>query len=303
MVSEEIGGMAVKRIWAAAALALLLCGCAAPGRQAAPQRESLPDHSGRREESGQELYRHGGVRVLFVQLQEPRDSGIRLELLVENGTSRNLALTGSRFVVNGVTVPGALYIQASAGTRCRGYLELYADGLDGAMIRRIREIRGKDVKLLDTDTFAQVAQVPFSLEALSQEEESVRPDRSGVELYRGEGICIKARALTDAFYGKTLQLLVENDLDRDILLEARQVLVNGCEVDAWMCDTVCGQTVRWCLLDLYDTSLAENGIRSIGSVALTVAVKDADSGEELLLAENLAVQVRDGTARITAPRA
>ena len=293
----------MKRKWLMAALSccLLLSGCGRSGNQqpvppAQGQTPSLPAH---KETTGkpellqeQVIYDSGGVKITVKGLEENTMTGTRIRVLVENGTERNIAFSGDLFVVNGVTMPGYLYAEAAAGMKANDAIELFADSLETAGILQIGTVRGADARIVDTDTFDTLAQVPFELETAYEEHLDYEPDESGVELYKTEDVTVIAQVISDEFYGKTARLLVDDDGDRDVIVEAQNVSVNGYTLDAWLYDTVCADTVRYCQLDLFEMGLAENGIDQIETVTFRLNILDAASYETLAQSELLTVTVQ-----------
>ena len=239
----------------------------------------------------QVIYDAEGIRITVTGMEENTMSGTQIKILVENGTDRNIAFSGDLFVVNGVTVPGYLYAQAAAGMKCRDAIELYSDTLDTAGITRIGSIRGFDTRIVDTDTYETVAKVPLELTAAHEENLNYSPDETGFELFRTEDVSVIAQVISEEYYGKTVRLLVKNNTGKDIIVEAENISVNGYTVDAWLFDTVCADTIRFCQLDLFQTGLEENGIDMVENVTFHLNILDANSYETIAKSELLTVEV------------
>lgn len=247
-----------------------------------PQAQLLPE---------QVIFDSDGLRITVKGMEEDTMAGTRIRLLVENGTQKNIVLSGDLFVVNGVTMPGYLYAEAAAGTKTNDAIELYGDSLEAAGIVEIQTLRGYDVRIVDTDTYETLTQVPMELETAYNQGPAFVPGETGVELYKTEGITVIAQVISEEFYGKTARLLVNNELERDIIVEAEHISVNGYTVDAWLYDTVCAETLRYCQLDLFETGLAENGIDQIETVTFTLNLLDAETYETIARSDALTVNV------------
>ena len=237
------------------------------------------------------IYDAEGIRITVKGMEENTMTGTDVKLLLENGTDRNLVLCGDLFVVNGVTVPGYLYAEAAAGTKTHDAIELYSDVLKSAGIGQIGTIRGYDARIVDTDTYETLMQIPLELTTAYAPEEPYAHEESGVELYRDRELTVIAQMITEEFYGRTAQLLVKNDTGKDIIVEAENISVNGYTVDAWLYDTVVADTVRYCQLDLFETGLVENGIEEIDTVSFRLNFLDANSFEPIARTEVLTVEV------------
>lgn len=247
-----------------------------------PQTQLLPE---------QVIFDSDGIRITVKGMEEATMAGTRIRLLVENATQKNIVLSGDLFVVNGVTMPGYLYAEAAAGTKTNDAIELYGDSLEAAGIVEIQTLRGYDIRIVDTDTYETLTPVPLELETAYNQGPAFVPMEAGVELYNTEGITVIAQVISEEFYGKTARLLVKNELERDIIVEAEHISVNGYTVDAWLYDTVCAGTLRYCQLDLFETGLAENGIDQIETITFTLNLLDAETYETIARTDALTVTV------------
>lgn len=278
-------------------LCLILCLCVlAGGCGQAPQEITLPTQTETKWTeptlSEQVIYDTDGIRITVKGMEENTLTGTDVKILLENGTDRNVVLSGDLFVVNGVTVPGYLYAEAAAGTRTNDAIELYSDVLKSAGIGKIGTIRGYDARIVDTDTYETLARIPLELTTAYASQEPYVHEEHGVQLYQNREITVIAQMITEEFYGRTAQLLVKNDTGKDIIVEALNVSVNGYTVDAWLYDAVVADTVRYCQLDLFETGLAENGIDRIDRVSFRLNFLDADSLETIAQSDVLTVEVK-----------
>jgi len=280
-----------------AAVCCILTGCARePAYPPVPTELPLPVRTEAPEElqllSEQVIHNSDGIRITVKGMEENTMAGTRIRVLVENGTEHNIAFSGDLFVVNGVTVPGYLYTEVAAGMKSNDAIELYSDTLEAAGIVEIGTLQGADARIVDTDTYETLAAVPFTLETAYAQGLKYTPDESGVELFRAEDITVIAQVISEEFYGRTARLLVKNDSDDDIIVEAENISVNGYTVDAWLYDVVCEDTVRYCQLDLFETGLAENGIDRIETITFRLNILDAEDYETVARSELLTVEVK-----------
>lgn len=239
----------------------------------------------------QVIYDADGIRVTVKGMEENTMTGTNIRILLENGTDRNIVFSGDLFVVNDVTVPGYLYAEAAAGTRKNDAIEFYTDALNASGIAYIGEIRGFDTRIVDTDTYETLAEVPLELITAYAREGSYAHDESGVKLYDDQGILVTAQMISTEFYGRTARLLVKNETEKDIIVEAENISVNGYTVDAWLYDTVVADTVRYCQLDLFQSGLEENGIDQIETISFRLNFLDAASFDTIAQSEVLTVDV------------
>lgn len=228
---------------------------------------------------------------ITVKGMEPGWMGTDIRLEVENHTDQNIALSGDNVVVNGVTMSAYLYIDVAAGKKANGVLSLYADSLETAGMEQIGWLQTCDARIVDTDSYTTITDVDFEI-VTSLGRDFVQPlDEAGELLYESGGIQVIAKVMTDAFYGKTLVLFVKNGSDKDVIVQAENISVNGFTVDAWMHDFVSAGTVRFCDLDLWESGLKENGIEAIEDITFTIQLTDPYSFAELAQSGELQVFV------------
>lgn len=277
------------------------CGCsaqeaplttAAPETTLAPQTETtVPETTSGVEVEQQVVYDAEGIRVTVTGLSTGW-MGTKVNLLLENETDRNIALSGDVFAVNGITVPGYLYAEAAAGMMTNDALELYSEALEIAGITAIATIRSSDIRLVDTDSFDIVARVPLELTTSLPETYQQGIDDTGEELFTQDGITVIAQIIRQELYGRTVQLLVKNETGKDILVEADNISVNGYTLDAWLYDSVLADTVRYCQMDLFSTGLEENGIQEIRQVTFDLRILNGENLQTITQSERLELQVQ-----------
>lgn len=257
---------------------------------AQPTESRVPETTALPQLESQVVYDSDGITVTVKDLQEDW-MGTRVNLLVENRTDRNIALSGDVFAVNGVTVPGYLYAEAAAGMKTNDSIELYADALKTANISRISTIRTGDARIVDTDDFDVLARVELDLATDIAPGYQQGIDDSGEVLFEQEGITVVAQVISQELYGRTVRLLVKNETGKDILVEAEHISVNGYTLDAWLYEKVLADTVRFCALDLFAGGLEANGIEEIEQVSFTLKFLNATNLETLLKSDVLEVYV------------
>lgn len=238
------------------------------------------------------LYESDAVKITAIGMEESW-TGTDIKLLVENLTDRNVALSGDNFVVNGITMPGYLYIDVAAGKKANGALSLYSSNLDVAGITTLAAINAKDAHIIDTDSYNTIAETPFEIVTSAGLTYIQELDESGDILFESNGVAVKARVISDSLFGETVILYVKNGAGKDIVVEADNISVNGFTVDAWMYDTVFTNTVRFCELDIFSTSLEENGIETVEDVSFTINIIDPKTYGTIAKSDELQIVVNE----------
>lgn len=219
--------------------------------------------------------------------------GLDIKLLVENYTNKNIVLSGENVVVNGVTMSCYMYIEVAAGKKTNGTITIYNDNLDLAQIKGIAWVQTCDAHIVDTDSFATIADVSFEIQTSLGRDYVQVIDESGELLYEANGIQVFTKVMSDEFYGKNLVLYVKNGSGKDVIIRAENISVNGFTMDAWMYDFVSAGTVRFCELDLWESGLEENGIDVVENISFTVQITDANSYYTLAESGELQVFIQE----------
>ena len=236
------------------------------------------------------IYDTDGVTVTVTGIEEGW-TGTEIKLLVENATDRNIAVSGDNIIVNGVTMSAYLYIDVAAGKKTNSTMSIYSDNLEAAGIERIATLNAKDAHIVDTDSYETLAAAPFEIVTSIGSDYVQEIDDSGDILFESNGVSVIAKIITDSLFGEEVMLLVKNTSNEDITVEAENISVNGFTVDGWMYDTVYAGTVRFCEMDIYSSSLEENGITEVEDVCFTINLINPNTYSRIAKSDEIQVVV------------
>lgn len=135
-------------------------------------------------------------------------------------------------------------------------------------------IAGTDVKQIE-DTIG------------STEEETTKNTGASVTqqtIFEQDGIKIAVTGLEldGSFFGSELKLLIENDTDNGITVQARNVSVNGYMVDTSMSVDVASKKKSNDALTFMERSLEERGIEQIAEIDFSFHIFNSDSWDSLI---------------------
>ena len=272
-------------------LAALLTGCST-GEQTpvVPGGDQTQQTNPPKTELAQTLvYDSNGIKITATELKMNGFMGPEIKFLVENNTDKNIAFTADLLVVDGVTVTGYMYVDVAAGKKANDVLTVYETALESAGIDTIGRIVNFDGRIVDTDSFETLYDAPFTLETSAAGTVTPGTHDSGELLFQDQGISVYTQVIADQLFGKSVRLLVKNETQADVIVQAENISVNGFTVDAWMYDTVYANTVRYCELDLLSSSLADNGIETIEAVTFTLEILNANTYDIITQSQELTV--------------
>lgn len=238
------------------------------------------------------VYDGNNVKITAVELVDSW-TGKGIKFLVENNTDKNIALSGSDIVLNGISMTANLYIDVAAGMKSYGTLDLYSSDMETAGVSDVAVIAAKDAYIYDTDNYETLMKVPFELVTSLGSDYVQSVDESGDAVFESKGVKVVAKVISEEFYGKTVLLFVKNESGKDVIIAAENVSVNGFTIDAWMYDTVYSETVRFCDLDLFSSGLSENGIEEIENVTFNINVIDSNSYAKIATSDKIEVYVNE----------
>lgn len=213
-------------------------------------------------------------------------------LLVENATDADIAVTGDDFVVNGITVPGSMYIKVAAGKKANDHFSFRSEDLDLCGISKIVSVSTLDARVVNAESYDEIFKVSFEIKEPDADSYIQNIDESGDLLYDENGFTVIAKQVIETNYGPSLILLIKNETDNNILIQAEDVSVNSFMVYGSMSDAVCAGTVSFCDLSLRDDELEENGIKTIEDIAFTLKFLNPDTYSKYAVTNELTVSVK-----------
>ena len=211
------------------------------------------------------IYEDSEIKVTAVDLTEEYSS-FDLSFLIENNSSRNIALVGDYFLVNGAVIAEDIYIRAASGKKGYGTLSLNKNDLDAAGVDMIATIASGDLHITDTDNYDEIYFVPFTVETSFADHYSPSGDSAGELLYDKNGIKVTFLTMKRGYSGFYVYLLIQNDTAYMLTAEAENVSVNGFTIGTWMFDQIHPGTARVCEFLISDSDLEESKVSSINEI-------------------------------------
>lgn len=270
-------------------LTMILTGCGA----SAPEQATPPSTKPGNAEPGQPtlpeqvIYDENDIKITFKSYEYEE-----LELLVENGTDKNIALSADELVINGITVPVFLYVEAAAGKKTVDIVDLDEDIMEVAQIRDIARLHCPEAQIVDTDSYETLHDLSFTLAAQGSEGFRQPIDSTGDRIFERNGVTVTAQTVSGSFFGQSLRLFVRNGMGRDVIVQAENVSVNGSALEAWLYDKVYDGTVRYCELELFEDGLEDSGIGKIEEVSFTISLTDPKTFQTLITSDRITISAK-----------
>ncbi|MBQ6292588.1 MAG: hypothetical protein IJK77_01765 [Lachnospiraceae bacterium] len=223
-----------------------------------------------------------GIRVVFRSFSED-ETGSKVEIYVQNGTEKNIALSCISLCVNAYMMPEPAAICLGPDSELNDALFFDRAALDERGIREIGSVYCR-MRVIDTDTGETLAD-PDAYEIRTSAYGRMADTKiwEGRELYDDNGVRILLTDVTRTRTGGTcFKLYVENNSKKDLSLVGLQAVVNGRLADAPYLGVV--NADRKALTDLVvSKSFREKyGISdAIDSLELSLEARDGDNWDLL----------------------
>lgn len=261
----------------------------APSETPTEPQQTEPQQSAAEELAETVIYDGEDYKITATGLNLDGILGAEIKILLENNTDKNIALTGSDLVVNGISLTGYLYIDAAAGKKAMGELLIPSETMEIAGIEHIATVSAKDAHITDTDEYESLADMPFDLKTSIADTYMQEINTDGDTIWESNGVTVIAQVVADSFWGNRVQLLIKNESSENILMQADNISVNGFMVTAIMSDAVYAGTVCFGDLTIFDSDLEDSGITDIENVAFALKILNPETYDTIAESEELTV--------------
>ena len=223
------------------------------------------------------IYDDSEIKITAVELTNERNS-FDLSFLVENNSSRNIAVCGDYFLVNGAVIEEDIYIRAASGKKGYGTLSLSKGDLDAAGVDMIATITSGDFRITVSDSYREIYFVPFTIETSFADQYTSPESSAGKLLYENNGLKVTFLTMRRDYSGYDVYLLIQNDTSYMLTADAENLSVNGFTIGIWMYEQIYPGTARVCAFRISDSTLNESNLTDISEITFEVRfVKDLNT--------------------------
>lgn len=217
---------------------VLLWGCKSAEDKQTVQDESKETFTDSTKESSDEakskadgkerqlLFSYNGLTVSAIDFDTGDTKG--LDVLIENGTDKNLTVMWETAVVNNYMVDCMCYESVEAGKTNNPYVGFLEDSIERSEIETIGEIE-LNIKAYETESMDVFYESKgLIMKTAHYDDMQVKKLDEGEELYNKNGIRIIGRKLKISEDGsKSYELFIENSSDEYIAVSCDNAYVNG----------------------------------------------------------------------------
>lgn len=272
-------------------LSLTACGSSSGGEVKPPSEVSTPNaeveespQAGQAEDTEitieeTVLVDEAGVKITAKSLNDNGLLGAEVKLLIENSSGKDLTFQCRNSSVNGYMVETMMSVDVVDGKKANDSLIFMASDLENSGIVTIADMEFSFhiFTTADWKDYLDTPQIQLQTSAAGTYVYSF--DDSGDLAYEGNGVkvVVKGLATEDSMLGPSVLVYLENNSDKTVTVQARDVSINGFMVDAlFSSDVVTGKHAVDAITFL-TTQLEENGISQIQTVELSFHIFDTAS--------------------------
>ena len=257
----------MKKQMLAALTAILLVSC---GSETTETPSSVSAQTASIEETV--ILDQNGLKITATDLEDSF-MGDELKLLVENNSGQNLTVQSHASSVNGYMITNIMSIDVANGKKVNDALTLSASEMEDCGITSITDL-AFTLHVFNTDTWEAVIDTPvIELKTNLSGTVTQTYDDSGNVVYDAGGIRIITKGKTDdSILGPGIQVYVENNTSESIMVQTRNVSINGFMVDSYYSPEILPGKRSLSSLTISDTSLTENRITDFTSAELSFVI-------------------------------
>ena len=230
------------------------------------------------------IFDERGIKVTAKELNMKGTFGPELKLLIENDSGSDLTFQCRGASVNGYMVETMMSVDVANGKKANDSLTFSNSDIKLCGIDTIANLCFS-LHIFDSntwDTFIDTAEI--ELRTSNYEGYAFTYDDAGQVAYEGNGVKIVVKGVSSdsSWFGPSVLVFIQNDTDRMITVQARNVSVNGFMVEPIFSSDVAAGKVAIDDLTLMNSDIEANGIESIDEVELSFHVFYEDTWDDIV---------------------
>ncbi|MDD6319580.1 MAG: hypothetical protein PUA63_01795 [Oscillospiraceae bacterium] len=222
------------------------------------------------------LVDEAGVKITAKSLETDGIFGPEIKLLIENNSGKDLTFQCRNASVNGYMVETMMSVDVVNGKKANDSLTFMESDFEACGIEEIADIEIA-FHIFDTagwETYLDTDAIQIKTSIADTYEYTY--DDSGDLVYEGNDIKIVVKGLAEdaSVFGPSIVVYIENNSDKNITVQTRDVSIDGFMVEAmFSCDVVAGKRAVDAITFM-ESDLTENEITAINDVELSFHVFD-----------------------------
>ena len=223
----------------------------------------------------QVLLDDNGLKVTATEYVEDGMFGDSIKLLVENNSDKTIGLGCKALIVNDYMISDLFSSTVAAGKKSNETIDLYNNQLENAGIENVGKIE-LYFQTFDPDTYMTDKEYDcVTIETSAFDKIDTTPNDSGTTLFETDGVKIVGKYVDeDSIWGAGVLLYIENNLDKNIVVQCDDMSINGYMVTPLFSSTVYSNKKAIDDIAILQSDLEENGIQSVDEIELNFKILD-----------------------------
>lgn len=232
-----------------------------------------------------------GIKITAKELIKDSFMGPEIELLIENNSDKKIIVQSRNVSINGYMVQPMMSTEVESGKSANDSLSFSSTELEENGIDTIGQIE-LNLVILDPDTYQSIFEPDaIIIETSAASEVSTTNDDNLTTLFEQDGIIISYKETdTEDWLGAGVRVFIENQTDQAIVVQARDMSVNGFMIDPiFSCDVMPGKMSNDSIT-IMQSQLDENNITNIENVELKFTILNSDTYESVLDTDAIVIE-------------
>lgn len=229
------------------------------------------------------LVDESGVKITAKKLETDGFMGPQLKLLIENNSGKNLTVQARNESVNGYMITSLISADVADGKKANESMTFSGSELEMCGITTIADIEFSFHIFTTEDWETYLDTAPISIKTSAAATYEYKFDDSGEVAYEGKDVKVVVKGLSeDTLLGPSVVVYIENNSNKNVTVQTRDVSVNGFMVDAIFSSDVLQGKRTVDTITLMSSSLEENEITDITDIELSFHIFDTDSWDAIV---------------------
>lgn len=224
-----------------------------------------------------------GIKITAKGLDKDGFIGTKVKLLIENESGKDITVQTRNVSVNGYMVSASMSAAVVNGKKANDDLFIMSSSLEKAGISTIADIEFS-FHVFETDNFNSLFDSDIiQLKTSAADSYEYTFDDSGDVVYNEGGVKIVVKGLSesDSIFGPGIIVYAENNSEKNVTVQVRDVSVNGFMTDPIFSADVAAGKHAIDSITFMSYKLDENGINNVKDVELSFHIFNDYFGESI----------------------
>lgn len=257
-------------------LILSFCSCMGDTALGGDSAETDSKSNGKVTVEEQKCFEYDGFSVTVKGYKDDGIFGPEFALYIENNSSEDRILGCRELIINNCMVTNLLSVTVPAGSKANDALDISSSDLKKAGIDTVGKVEAYFIVMTSAlETIYSADPVTIKTSAYDSCGE-VAPSETGTELFNEGGVKIGfCRISEDEILGKSATLYIENNSDKNIIVQADNFTVNDFKITEIFTSTVYAGKHAYSDITMTSDQLEQNGITNIEKLSMKfIIMKD-----------------------------